>query len=71
MTFPDHSGAPEQMCCYNLDSNQTPGQMKVRWKFRIATGTEARRLDTLQQQAIINLLTWADSQATTPGMRSV
>ena len=62
MTFPDHSSAPDQVCCYNVDHARTPGQMKVRWKIRIATETEARRLDTLQQQAIINLLTWADSQ---------
>jgi hypothetical protein len=52
----------DQLCSYNLDHSRTPGEMKVRWKIRIATGAEARHLDILQQDAIIALLTWADAQ---------
>jgi hypothetical protein len=49
-----------QVYSYNLDHTATPGALKVRWKVRIAAGAEAARLDELQQQAIISLLTWAD-----------
>jgi hypothetical protein len=49
---------------YNLDHTRTPGNMKVRWRVRIATGKDAERLEKLQNQAIINLLTWADQYLT-------
>lgn len=45
---------------YNLDPAATPRGMKVRWRVRIATGAEAERLDIIQQDVIISLLTWAD-----------
>ena len=44
---------------YNLDDRKTPGGLKVRWKIRVATGTEAQRWDTRQADAIKELLTWA------------
>ena len=47
-------------CAYNLDTAATPGGLKIRWRIRIATGPEAERLDIIQQQAILDLLTWAD-----------
>jgi hypothetical protein len=44
---------------YNLDDRKTPGGLKVRWKVRVATGTEAARWDARQADAIKELLTWA------------
>jgi hypothetical protein len=44
---------------YNLDDSKTPGGLKVRWKIRVATGTEAERWDARQAAAIKELLTWA------------
>ena len=53
---------------YNLDENNTPGGMKVRWKIRVATGPEAARVDARQAEAIKELLQWAHrhSCTTTP-----
>ena len=47
---------------YNLDEKNTAGGMKVRWKIRVATGTEAARWDARQADAIKELLTWATQQ---------
>jgi hypothetical protein len=44
---------------YNLDDNKTPGGLKVRWKIRVATGTEGARWDARQAEAIKELLQWA------------
>src|SRR5215510_7682747 len=43
---------------YNLDEKNTPGGMKVRWKFRVVTGPEATRVDARQAEAIKEALTW-------------
>jgi hypothetical protein len=44
---------------YNLDDGKTPDGLKVRWKIRIATGTEGARWDARQAEAIKELLQWA------------
>ncbi|MGI9004931.1 MAG: hypothetical protein ACR2FU_01800 [Streptosporangiaceae bacterium] len=54
------SDQPDTVYSYNLHPSQAPPGIKVRWKIRIATGAEAEHLDTVQQQAIISLLTWAN-----------
>ena len=56
-THPEYAA---RIYAHNLDQATTPAALKVRWKIRIATGAETKRLDQIQQQAIINLLTWAD-----------
>jgi hypothetical protein len=43
---------------YNLDEGKTPGGMKVRWKIRVATGSEAARVDARQAEAIKEALIW-------------
>jgi hypothetical protein len=43
---------------YNLDHKKTPGGLKVRWKIRIATGTEATRWEQKQAEAIKEILAW-------------
>jgi hypothetical protein len=58
------------MYAYNLNPATTPGEMKIRWRVRIATGTEAQHLDKLQQQAILALLTWANKQNNRSGKPS-
>jgi hypothetical protein len=47
---------------YNLDDRKTPGGLKVRWKIRVATGSEAARWDARQAEAIKELLQWASQR---------
>jgi hypothetical protein len=49
---------------YNLDERETPGGMKVRWKFRVVTGPEAARVDARQAEAIKEALTWVHRHMT-------
>ena len=65
-THPEYDA---RIFAHNLDQATTPAGLKVRWKIRIATGAEAKRLDQIQQQAIINLLTWADKHNQQTGRR--
>ena len=44
---------------YNLDDSKTPGGMKVRWKVRVVTGSEAGRWDARQAEAFRELIAWA------------
>ncbi len=61
-----HPEYDARIFAHNLDQATTPAGLKVRWKIRIATGAEAKRLDQIQQQAIINLLTWAGKHKQQP-----
>ena len=60
MTASKDTTQPAEAEIYSLDHTKTPGGVKVRWRVRTATGKEAERLEKQQNQAIINLLTWAD-----------
>jgi hypothetical protein len=51
---------------YNLDDGKTPGGLKVRWKIRVATGTEGARWDARQAEAIKELLQWAHRHQHSP-----
>jgi hypothetical protein len=44
---------------YNLNEDQRPDGLKVRYKVRIETGKKAAALDAAQAQAIKELLQWA------------
>jgi hypothetical protein len=44
---------------YNLNEDQRPDGLKVRYKVRIETGRKAAALDAAQAQAIKELLQWA------------
>jgi len=44
---------------YNLNEDQRPDRLKVRYKVRIETGRKAAALDAAQAQAIKELLQWA------------
>ena len=55
----DNNAADDAIFAYNLNDGETPGKLKVRWKVRVATGPEARRLDARQADAIRELLQWA------------
>ena len=44
---------------YNLNEDQRPGGMKVRFKIRIETGKKAAALNAQQAAAIKELLLWA------------
>jgi hypothetical protein len=44
---------------YNLDEDQRPGGLKVRFKIRIETGRKAAALNAQQAEAIRELLQWA------------
>jgi hypothetical protein len=43
---------------YNLNEDQRPGGMKIRFKVRVETGRKAAVLDARQAEAIKELLQW-------------
>jgi hypothetical protein len=51
-------GGP-RIISYNLNEDERPGGMKVRFKIRIETGRKAAALNAQQAQAIKELLQWA------------
>ena len=44
---------------YNLNEDERPGGMKVRFKVRVETGRKAAALNAQQAEAIKELLQWA------------
>ena len=44
---------------YNLNEEERPGGMKVRFKIRVETGRKAAALNAQQAEAIKELLLWA------------
>jgi hypothetical protein len=44
---------------YNLNEDERPGGMKVRFKIRVETGRKAAALNAQQAEAIKELLQWA------------
>jgi hypothetical protein len=51
---------------YNLNEDERPGGMKVRFKVRIETGRKAAALNAQQAEAIKELLEWARQHRTQP-----
>jgi len=49
---------------YNLNEDERPGGMKVRFKVRIETGKKAAALNAQQAEAIKELLEWARQHRT-------
>ena len=49
---------------YNVNEDQRPGGIKVRFKIRIATGKRAREIDARQAKAIMEVLQWQRQQHT-------
>jgi hypothetical protein len=54
----------EQMISYNLNEDERPGGLKVRFKVKIAIGKQAAALDARQAEAIRGLLIWARQHRT-------
>jgi len=44
---------------YNINEDERPGGMKVRFKIRVETGRKAAAINTQQAEAIKELLQWA------------
>ena len=59
-------GLESGIVAYNLEEGERPGGLKVRFKIEIATGDEARELDTRQAEAIRRLLQWAQQHRSAP-----
>jgi hypothetical protein len=51
--------AGPRIISYNLNEDERPGGMKVRFKIRVETGRKAAALNAQQAQAIKELLQWA------------
>jgi hypothetical protein len=69
-----HNVSFEQMVSYNLNEDERPEGLKVRFKVKIATGKQAAALDARQAEAIRGLLLWArqhrtEQQGELPGSR--
>ena len=54
----------EQVISYNIDENQRPDGLKVRFKVTIVTGKHAAVLDARQAEAIRELLSWTRQHRT-------
>jgi hypothetical protein len=54
----------EQIISYNIDEDQRPGGLKVRFKVTIVTGKHAAALDARQAEAIRELLSWTRQHRT-------
>ena len=63
----------EQMISYNLNEDERPGGLKVRFKVKIATGNQAAALDARQAEALRGLPIWTRQyrmeQGELPGSR--
>jgi hypothetical protein len=51
---------------YNLNEEERPDGLKVRFKVRIETGKKARAIDAAQAEAIKELLEWSRQHRTRP-----
>ena len=51
---------------YNLNEDERPGGMKVRFKIRVEKGRKAAALNAQQAEAIKELLQWARQHRTRP-----
>jgi hypothetical protein len=51
---------------YNLNEDERPGGLKVRFKIRIETGKKAAALNAQQAEAIRELLQWASQHPAPP-----
>jgi hypothetical protein len=51
---------------YNLNEDERPGGLKVRFKVSIETGKKAAALNAAQAEAIRELLQWASQHPTPP-----
>ena len=49
---------------YNIDEDERPGGIKVRFKIQVVTGKRAAAIDERQADAIRELLTWTRQQRT-------
>jgi hypothetical protein len=49
---------------YNVNEDEKPGGMKVRFKVRVETGRKAAALNAQQAEAIKELLEWARQHRT-------
>jgi hypothetical protein len=52
----------ERIISYNFNEGERPGGMRVRAKIRVVTGRQAAVLDTVQAEAIRELLLWSRQQ---------
>jgi len=55
-----------QVISYNIDEDERPGGVKVRFKIQIVTGKHAAALDERQAEAIRELLAWTRHCRTQP-----
>ncbi len=54
----------EQVISYNIDEDERPDGLKVRFKVTIVTGKHAAALDARQAEAIRELLLWTRQHRT-------
>jgi hypothetical protein len=59
-------GSATRIISYNLNEEERPGELKVRFKVRVETGKKAAAVDAAQAEAIKELLQWARRYRTSP-----
>jgi len=60
------NGEFPRIISYNLNEDQRPGGLKVRFKIRVETGKKAAALNARQAEAIRELLRWVQHSQTSP-----
>jgi len=59
---PPGMAANGRVISYNVNEDQRPGGIKVRFKIRIATGKRAKEIDARQAKVIMEVLQWQHQQ---------
>jgi len=56
----------DRVISYNINEDERPGGLKIRWKIRVESGKKAAARDALTANAVKELLEWSRQHRTQP-----
>jgi hypothetical protein len=59
-------GGNGRLISYNVNEDERPGGLKIRWKIRVEFGKKAAARDALMASAVKELLEWSRQHRTQP-----
>jgi hypothetical protein len=59
-------GGNDHVISYNVNEDERPGGLKIRWKIRVESGKKAAARDALTASAVKELLEWSRQRRTQP-----
>jgi hypothetical protein len=59
-------GGNDHVISYNVNEDERPGGLKIRWKIRVESGKKAAARDALMASAVKELLEWSRQHRTQP-----